>query len=177
MARKPGRGYPAITINHRVWRVLPPIWAHAPLSGAGAAINGGRFNRPGTDTLYISFDLMTAIVEYEQELGIRPGTFCAYHAKIRPIVDLSDNKVLNALNVDAADLNCPWKESAWVGNQDPPTWRLADRLIKDRIAGIKVPAFRNRTGFNLVLWRWGDAKTRRLNVLDPDKELPKDRHA
>ena len=175
MAKKPGRGYPAIAVNHRVWRVLSPIWAHAPLGGGGAAVNGGRFNRPGTDTLYMSFDLMTAIVEYQQEFGSRPGTFCAYNTRIQPIVDLTDDTALKALKVKTADLDCPWKEIAWIDNHDPPTWRLADRLINDRIAGIKVPSFQNRTGINLVLWKWGDVKTRRLSVVDPKDELPKDR--
>lgn len=175
MARKPGRGYPTVRVHHRVWRVLSPRWAHAPLSGGGAAVNGGRFNRPGTEALYLSFDLMTAIVEYQQEFGNRPGTFCAYDAEIRPIVDPMDTRVLKALKVKTDDLGCPWKEIAWINNQDPPTWRLADRLIEDRVAGIKVPSFQNKGGINLVLWKWGDVKSRRLDVLDPNDELPKDR--
>ena len=171
MARTPRRGYPAISVNHRVWRVISPRWAHAPLSGVGASVNGGRFNRPGTDALYTSFDLMTAVVEYEQEFGSRPGTFCAYDAEIRPVADLTDAKVLIALKVTAADLECPWKEIAWVKKQDPPTWRLADRLIGDGMAGVKAPSFQNKMGFNLVLWKWGGAKSRRLDVLDPNQDL------
>lgn len=172
MAKKPGRAYSAITVNHRVWRVLAPKWAHTPLSGAGAALNGSRFNRPGIDALYTSFDPMTAMIEYEQEFGIRPGTLCPYDASIWPIADLTDAKTLGALNVKPADLECPWKEIAWVNHQDPPTWRLADRLINDGIAGIKVPSFQNKMGFNLVLWKWADVKTRSLRVLDPMGDLP-----
>ena len=173
MAKKLRRGYPAITVNQRVFRILSPRWAHAPLGGGGAATNGGRFNRPKVDSLYTSFDLMTAVVEYEQEFGIRPGTFCTYDVSVRPVVDLTDDKVLSALKVETADLACPWKEIAWINKQDPPTWQLADRLIEDGIAGIKVPSFRNTVGINLVLWKWGDAKTRRLDVIDPTGELPK----
>lgn len=173
MAKKPGRTFPSITVNHRVWRVLAPKWAHAPLSGAGAAASGGRFNRPGIAALYTSFDPMTAIVEYEQEFGNRPGTFCSYDASIRPIVDLTDNETLEALNVKPSDLDCPWKEIAWINQQNPPTWRLADRLINDDIAGIKLPSFQNKTGVNLVLWKWADAKIRSLKVLDQMGDLPK----
>ena len=173
MAKKPGRTYPAITVNHRVWRVLAPKWSHAPLSGAGAAVNGGRFNRPNIDALYTSFDMMTAVIEYQQEFGFRPGTFCAYDANIRLIVDLTDSKTLNMLNVKPSDLNCPWKQFAWVNHQDPPTWLLADRLINDGIAGIKAPSFQKRMGFNLVLWKWADVKTRSLKVVDPTGDLPK----
>ena len=173
MVRKPRRGYPAMTVQHRVFRVLSPRWAHAPMSGGGAATNGGRFNRPGIDTLYTSFDLMTAVVEFEQEFGMRPGTFCAYDAAIWPVVDLTDGEVLSALKVKTEDLACPWKEIAWVKLRDPPTWRLADRLIADGIVGIKVPSFRYTVGINLVLWKWGDVGTRRLDVIDPTGELPK----
>ncbi|WP_439546652.1 RES domain-containing protein [Sandarakinorhabdus sp.] len=35
-------------------RYLTPRWSHAPLSGAGAALHGGRFNRPGVPALYLS---------------------------------------------------------------------------------------------------------------------------
>lgn len=30
-------------------RAFTPRWAHAPESGAGAALAGGRFNRPGVE--------------------------------------------------------------------------------------------------------------------------------
>ena len=173
MAKKPVRPYPAITVKHRVWRVLAPKWAHAPLSGAGAAIQGGRFNRPGIETFYCSYDPMTALVEYGQEFGNRPGTFCSYETNIRPIADLTDSKTLGALNVTLADLDCPWKDIAWVQNKTPPTWRLVDRLIDDGIAGIKTPSFQNRMGVNLVLWKWADAKSRSLSANDPIGDLPK----
>ena len=177
MAREPGRPYPTITVKHRVWRVLAPKWAYAPLSGEGAAVNGGRFNRPGTAALYTAFDLMTAIVEYQQEFGTRPGTFCPYDASIQPIVDLTDGKVLATLEATTADLNCPWQDIAWVNSQDPPTWRLADRLIGDGVAGIKAPSTQHPIGFNLVLWKWADAKSRDLTVLDPVGELPANQDA
>lgn len=174
MAKKPKRSYSTITVKHRLIRVLVPRWAHAPLSGAGAAINGGRFNRPGQDALYVSFDQITAMVEYQQEFGFRPCTLCAYDADIRLVVDLTDSKTRGQLNVTLADLDCAWKEIAWILHQDPPTWRLADRLINDGISGIKVPSFQNKMGFNLVLWKWADVKTRSLKVIDPMGELPKD---
>ena len=34
------------------YRCLTPKWSNLPLSGAGAAQNGGRFNRPGVEALY-----------------------------------------------------------------------------------------------------------------------------
>lgn len=65
---------PTIKLERRCWLLLAPKWAYRPLSGAGAALHGGRFNAPGTEALYISEDYITAICEYEQKLGIRLGT-------------------------------------------------------------------------------------------------------
>ncbi|WP_446721252.1 RES domain-containing protein [Mesorhizobium sp. 113-3-3] len=35
-------------------RYLTPKWAFLPTSGAGAAMDGGRFNLPGIEALYVS---------------------------------------------------------------------------------------------------------------------------
>ena len=42
-------------------RFLTPKWAFVPLSGVGAAIDGGRFNRPGVEALYLSRTARTAL--------------------------------------------------------------------------------------------------------------------
>lgn len=42
-----------------LFRMLSPRWAFQPLSGAGAARQGGRFNRPGQQALYLSFSTQT----------------------------------------------------------------------------------------------------------------------
>ena len=42
------------------------MWTHAPTSGAGAGLYGGRANRVGLDALYLSNDSQTAIKEYQQ---------------------------------------------------------------------------------------------------------------
>jgi RES domain-containing protein len=36
------------------YRFLTPKWSHLPSSGAGAAQNGGRFNRPGVEAVYLA---------------------------------------------------------------------------------------------------------------------------
>jgi RES domain-containing protein len=163
---------PAAGFHGRCWRVLAPRWAQAPLSGAGAARRGGRYNEPGTEALYMSLDLMTAVAEYEQDLGIRPGTFCAYEVEVADgIVDLTDAAVRRNLGLDEADLFCPWKEIAFVRRVRPPTWDVAARLIGEGRAGAQVPSTRQPGGLNLVLWRWNDAPGRRVRVLDPQGDL------
>ena len=72
--------------------MLAPKWAYRPLSGAGAALHGGRFNAPGIEALYVSFDYITAISEYEQDLGIRPGTLCAYDVDVSGVVEITQRK-------------------------------------------------------------------------------------
>lgn len=54
---------PAITLGkaneEAYYRVITPVHAGTPLSGAGAARQGRRFNRPGQEALYLSTDEAT----------------------------------------------------------------------------------------------------------------------
>jgi RES domain-containing protein len=58
------------------YRALRPAWSFKPLSGAGAARNGGRWNAKGTPALYLAEDPMTALAEYNQDFSFRrmPGS-------------------------------------------------------------------------------------------------------
>jgi RES domain-containing protein len=145
-----------VRIRRRFWRVLAPKWAYAPLSGAGAARHGGRYNAAGTAALYLSEDLLTAIAEYEQELGIRPGTFCAYHVDVSDVVDLLAETSRAALGVAMGDLLTPWQEIAFVRGEQPPTWALALRLQKVGCAGARVLSAVLSNAASIVLWRWND---------------------
>lgn len=157
--------------------MLAPRWAHDPLSGAGAARFGGRWNRPGRAALYLSLELATAFAEYHQEIGERPGTACAYAVDVAGIVDLRDPASLSACGVSRADLLCPWKEIAFVEGGVPPGWALSDRLAGGGAAGLLVPSVRAPEGSNLVLWLWNDAPERRVAVLDPQGDLPRDQRS
>jgi RES domain-containing protein len=170
-------GAQTVRIRCRGWRVLAPRWAHAPLSGTGAARHGGRYNLPGRAALYLSEDLLTAVAEYEQEIGIRPGTFCAYDLDVAGIVDLTDDRVRQQLGVTLDDLLAAWKEIAFVQGGEPPTWALAQRLLMEGCAGARVPSAMLRDGVNLVLWRWNDAPERRVVAHDPQGDLPVDQSA
>lgn len=152
--------------------MLAPKWASQPLSGAGAARHGGRFNEPGLKALYISEDYITAISEYEQDLGIRPGTLCAYDVDVKGVVDLTDSQVQAACAVTPATLNCAWKQIWLVQKQRPPTWDLVAGLIAAEYAGVRVPSVRHFSGANIVLWQWNDHPDRYITVLDPRSDLP-----
>jgi RES domain-containing protein len=162
------------SIAARFWRVLAPRWANEPLSGAGSARHGGRWNAAGTPALYMSAELTTAVAEYEQDLGIRPGTFCAYDVAVEGVLDLRDPAVLAARGIDPADRFCAWKAILALRKERPPGWRIAETLALAGAAGILVPSVQMAGGTNLVLWHWNDMPERRVLALDPLRDLPAD---
>jgi RES domain-containing protein len=165
---------PVRAVRGRFWRVLAPRWSHEPLSGAGAATRGGRWNEPGGPALYMSERFETAVAEYEQELGIRPGTLCAYAVDVAGVVDLCDPEVRALAAVVDEDLRCPWKQIALVDRKRPPNWDIARRLHGDGATGARVPSVQAVGGVNLVLWRWNDVASGRVEALDPLHDLPRD---
>jgi RES domain-containing protein len=161
-------------ISQRCWRILAPKWAHDPLSGAGAARFGGRFNPKGIPALYVSESIDTAFAEYQQDLLVRPGTFCAYQLDVFGIVDLCNPQIRNTLNIDQSTLLSAWKEILLVHKQTPPTWELSAQLLDRGFAGVRVPSAQMKPGVNIVLWRWNDVPSSRVEVLDPKGDLPRD---
>lgn len=127
--------------------------------------------------LYMSEQFATAIAEYEQDLGIRPGTLCAYDVAVTGVVDLCDGETLSAAGIDPDDLRCPWKKLAFIDKTRPPTWDIARRLFDAGASGIRVRSVQAIGGVNLVLWRWNDALDRTVVPLDPLGELPKDQRS
>lgn len=154
-----------------LFRVLTPKWAHAPLSGAGAAQNGGRFNRPGVEALYLSEDPLTAIEEYRQDMPvITPVTLAAYVAGPFRAVDLTDAAELPA---PWADWACPWKLIARVQRKTPPSWLCGDEAVSRRHKAIRFASTRHAGGINLVCYT-GLLGQGDLAVYDPNKALPRD---
>lgn len=159
------------------WRIHAPRWAYLPLSGEGAAKTGGRFNRPGTPALYLAFDHGTAVQEYEQDLGWRPGTLCAYRVSGR-VADLRSQELLAELGFPISDLSCPWKQYAYSKPfRTPPSWLIADELLRRKYSGAIYPSQANRTGVNLVLWQWNVRGAVKVEVLDPLGELPRNQES
>lgn len=123
--------------------------------------------------LYMSEELLTAVAEYEQGLGIRPGTFCAYDVDVDGIADLLDRVVLAELSPDPTELLCPWKEIAFVARGRPPTREVAKRLYAAGIKGARISSAVQPGGVNLVPWAWGVAGSH-VVALDPNRDLPHD---
>ena len=165
----------------RCYRGHDPAWSFTPLSGDGAALTGGRFNRKGEPTLYLSLDIMTAVGECTQGFTMRllPLTMCEYDVDCAPIADLRNDVSREALGVTHAELACPWLRHQLAGEQ-APSWRVADRLKASGHYGTLVPSFvpgATAVNFNLVLWKWGSGLPHKVKVYDPSERLPQNQLA
>lgn len=155
-----------------------PEWAALPLSGAGAAVNGGRFNRPGSEALYLSVDPVTALAEYRQGASITPpGTSVAYQVDVPGIVDFSVGYDPAAWPPLWAEAGCDWKYLARIERQEPPSWLLGDQLIRDGVRGLLFSSLRQANGINLVLFIANLGSDCIVDVHDPDHRLPRDRRS
>ncbi len=153
------------------YRAHDPRWSFSPLSGAGAAIHGGRFNRAGQPALYLALTPMGAVKESTQGFAhkLQPLTLVEYEVDCEDIEDLTA----------AVDLACGWLALAKAG-KTPPTWTLADRLQAQGAAGVLVPSFAPGAmadEVNLVLWKWSDRRPHRCRVFDPAGRLPKNQRS
>lgn len=160
----------------RCYRGHDPAWSFSPLSGEGAAIRGGRFNRKGEPALYLSLDVMTAVGECTQGLTQRlhPLTMCEYDVDCEGIADLRAESSRSRFRVKLEDLACAWLSFQLAG-KEAPSWQVADRLKAAGHVGIVVPSFVPGTtdaSNNLVLWTWGPRRPHRVDVYDPSGRLP-----
>ena len=163
------------------FRAHDPNWAWSPLSGAGAALKGRRFNWPGLDTLYLSLSFTTVFREVSGGFAHRltPYVLCSYDIDCADIVDLRTDADRAALGVDLGDLSCAWGD-ALIARREPASWGVVRRLREDGCAGILVPSFANGATAddqNLVLWRWGPELPHRVTVYDPAGKLPKNQRS
>ncbi len=157
------------------FRYLTPKWAFVPLSGAGAAGEGGRFNRVGVEALYLSRAAQTALEEYRQASTlVPPATLANYITAIESVVDLSDGFDPLYWSPEWADWDCSWRKIARIDRVTPPTWKLADQVISAGHKGILFPSLRHPGGTNLVVFNSNLGGADRLAVHDPDGRLPRD---
>ena len=160
------------------YRYLTPKWAYLPVSGAGAASAGGRFNRPGVEALYLSAEPETALAEYKQGSSLpRPATLAAYELELADVVDLAVGYDPSSWTAPWADWNCDWRWIARVEHKVPPSWLLGDDAIRSGAAGLLFPSTHRTSGLNLVVFIANLTTVDRLAVHDPDGMLPKDQRS
>jgi RES domain-containing protein len=155
-------------------RFHSPDWAHLATSGAGAAANGGRFNRPGVEALYLSVEPETALVEYRQGATITPpATLVAYRVDVDQVVDFRAGYDAAIWPDEWAAAVCDWKYISRIERRDPPTWRIGDALMRDGIKGLLFPSYRHPGGTNLVLFCANLRTDDRIIAHDPEGKLPR----
>ena len=168
-------------VRATVVRAVRPYWAHAPASGEGAALRGGRFNPVGIPALYTSFSFESCAREVRFGSGPDPYTFLFLKVDCADIADLTDPGVRDTLGVADEDIACPNWEDEMTRGLEPASHRLANRFIDLGYAGIVVASFAKGArsdDLNLVLWTWDisdqlDGKTRNAVMVLEQEQLPR----
>lgn len=155
------------------YRMHTPRWAVSPLSGEGAALYGGRANRPGVRALYLALETETAIREYQQvSTLLPPGTLVSYEVTIARVADFRSGYVPHDWDPLWEDFACDWR-SLWFSERvEPPSWLIGDQVTQAGVSGILFRSQIAPGGINLVVYpdMLGTADT--LRVFDPGKSLP-----
>lgn len=157
-----------------LYRALNPIYAREPLSGRGAEFYGGRFNRKGTQALYTSLTVMTALREANQVGSLQPTTLVSYDADIERVFDCRDDAALTAEGMDAAALADPTWRDQMKATGEAKTQAFARLLTAAGWHGLLVRSFApgaTADDLNLVLWTWGGAAPCRLTLIDDENRL------
>ena len=87
-----------------LFRATNPVYAREPLSGEGARLHGGRFNRRGRPALYLALDPVTVIREMARGGPLQPTVVVEISAEIDNLFDARDPVALAARAMDAARL-------------------------------------------------------------------------
>jgi RES domain-containing protein len=154
------------------YRAMRPAWAFAPLSGAGAAVNGGRWNAKGVPALYLAADPMTTLAEYNQDIQFRPVTLAEYHIVSGNFADCTTPTGRASFALDDDIFTAAWRSQTLMG-MIPASWSASDRLREDGFDGLLYPS-RINGGTCLALWRWNEPDGCAVTVTDLDGRLPHD---
>ena len=141
-------------------------------------MRGARFNPKGAPALYLALTIVTAVKEINQGFAhkIEPCVLCSYDVDCEDIVDLRSEADRKAAGVSLEDMACAWFSDISQG-REPPSWRIAQRLIDVGNAGVLVPSFApgaTAEDQNLVLWKWAKSLPHKVSVHDPSGRLPRD---
>jgi len=151
----------------RTYRVVSPRWAHAPLSGDGARLSGGRFNPAGVPAFYSALDPHTAYAEYTQGLFDRPGLLCTFDIARAHVVDLREPEELSRLDINPTDLL-----GAWLGPDVSTSQQVGTKLIDLGYDGALFTSLQHAAGSNFVMWHWNSGGRANIRLVDRLGEAP-----
>lgn len=154
------------------YRVITPRYAKTPLSGAGAAAEGGRFNRPGQEALYLSVDAHTALLEYQQDAAfLPPGTVCTFLVDNLRVADLRAGYTAANWSLLWQDFTIDWRREWFNAHVEPVTWEMADEVLDAGLDGLLFPSQAAPGGTNLVIYNSSARPVADLLVYDPQGKL------
>lgn len=157
------------------YRCITPKWAYDPTSGKGAAIAGGRFNRPGVEALYLAEEAETALAEYRQDASLLPpGLLATFEVSLAHVVDFRQGFNAGDWAPEWQDWGQNWRRIARLEGRDPPSWHLSDHVQASGAAGLLYPSLRREGGSNLVVYPRNFGESDGVQVHDPDGRLPRD---
>lgn len=157
-----------------LYRALNPVYAREPLSGRGAELYAGRFNRKGTPALYLSLSIMTALREANQAGNLQPTTLVSYDASVEHVFDCRDDEALQVEGMERAALADPTWRDQMKTRGEARTQGFAQRIAAGGYHGLLVRSFApgaTNDDLNLVLWTWGAAAPSRLTLIDDEHRL------
>ena len=159
------------------YRAHDPRWSYTPLSGAGAALTGGRFNPVDVEALYLTLSPMGAIREISQSFPFKlePCVLCSYEVDCEDIADLRTEAGRDEHGFSYQAMSSPWFGDV-SKRREPASWPHVRRLLDLGLAGILVPSFARlatASDHNLVLWKWSRRPPHKVAVFDPSGRLPK----
>ena len=153
------------------YRALMPSWAHRPESGAGAALDGGRFNRPTVEARYLAATPAAALGEYQGESPLLPPTTVAtYRVTAEAVVDFTHGYDADHWSPIWAEAYGNWKGMAFLEKVEPPSWVIGDLVREAGNAGILYRSVRNTDFICLALFPALSARFQ-APVYDPDGRL------
>lgn len=164
---------PDTSTSETLWRAYVPRWAHAPLSGEGAARFGGRWNPVRAQTIYAARELSTAWAEYNQGFVQHPALIAQLRLTGARLADLTIEDALPALGLPSDLHQCEWRAMLDAG-EVPDTHRAREKLLADGFDGVTYPSFMSHGGSCVALWRWNGKDAPKLAVVDPESRLPRD---
>lgn len=156
-----------------LWRAYVPRWAHAPLSGAGAARFGGRWNPVGAQAIYAARELSTAWAEYNQGFVQHPALIAHLTLSDARLADLTNAAVMKVLGVSPDIHQCEWRAEMDEGSV-PETHRLRETFMEKGFHGVIYPSYMSPGGSCVALWKWNGEGAPVLSVTDPEHRLPRD---
>jgi len=137
-----------------------------------------RFNREGTECLYLAEDEQTALAEYRRQfMGLahgarQPVTLFYAEVKLNGILDLTQAVTRRMLGVSAGDLEADWSRKGPVTVTQALGEAVARTACCSAIRYRSVAAARgNQPGHNWVIFKACLRSTEIVRILGPTRRL------